>query len=145
MAGSAFSLLTTSPTLVRRFTEFSSDDTTCAAGDRILPSQFSLKFKTALKIVGVSNGRDTVPLFDRAPLVRRSWQDEQVSVPSADRRGSENRRSPSESLSGSASGGGGIGLIGSWSATGSSCNSSDGACANVVAAIRTATHGRMMP
>src|SRR5262249_59202247 len=94
---------------------FSSDDAACAAGDRKLPSQFNRKFRTALKTVRVSNGRDTVPSLGRAPLVRMSWQDEQASVPLSDRRGSENRRSPSASLFGSATGGWGTAEIGSSS------------------------------
>src|SRR5215472_17606660 len=44
-----------------------------------------------------------------------SWQDEQDSVPLEDRRGSENRRSPSASLFGSATGGWGTAEIGSSS------------------------------
>src|SRR5215469_6429547 len=119
MPGSAFSLRTTSSTLLRMCTEFSSDDTTCSAGERKLPSQFSRKFRTALKIVGVSNGQDTVP-SGRAPLALMSWQVEQERLPPPDRRGSENRRLPSASLSGSAAGAAGIGEIGSWPATGPS-------------------------
>src|SRR5262245_40101016 len=97
------------------FTGFSRDDTTCAAGDRKLPSQFRRKLRTALKTVRVSNGRDTPASLVRAPLVRMSWQEMQESVPVPDRRVSENRRSPSASLRGSAAGGAGIGVIGSWS------------------------------
>src|ERR1700733_916726 len=105
------------------FAGFSSDDSACAARAWKLPSQFRRKLSAALKTVGVSKGAfdpswATVLRPAVAPLVCRSWQDEHESWPSPDRRGSLNRRSPSASFSGSAPGGGGIGVIGSWSASG---------------------------
>jgi hypothetical protein len=66
-----------------------------------------------------------------APLVWRSWQDEQASVPSCDRRRSTKRRSPSASFSGSAAGACGIGVIGSWSSVSAEVESRRlGGCAN---------------
>src|ERR1700733_11468225 len=124
------------------FAGFSSDDSACAARAWKLPSQFRRKLSAALKTVGVSKGAfdpswATVLRPAVAPLAGRSWQDEHESWTSPDRRGSLNSRSPSASFSGSAAGGGGIGVIGSWSASGVLV----GACESGICAIASLDGG----
>src|ERR1700746_952043 len=143
-SASAFSFRTTSSTFVLSLAGFSSEDSACAASERKLPSQLSLKLREALKTVRVSN--ESEALLAAAPLVRMLWQDEQESFPFADKRGSLKRRSPSASLSGSATGGCGIGVIGSSSVTGLAGDNSKGrggACATATSA--STAHKQIQP
>ena len=90
----------------------------CSSRVRKFPSQLRRKLSAALKTVGILNvitepSRAVRSLLLSAPLLCMSWQDEQVSVPSCDRRGSAKSRSPRASFRGSAGGGRGTGVIGS--------------------------------
>src|SRR5690348_13976898 len=117
MSGSAASLEATVATSVSMLLGFSIDASACAVSVRKPPSQSSRKLSEALNALSVSSGGLPLPgeapagpfLAARppAPLVRRSWQDEQAKSPFADSRTSLNRRSPSARLRGSTAGGGG--------------------------------------
>jgi hypothetical protein len=100
-----------------------------ASSERNFPSQPKRKFNVALRMVGVLSGRfepsspSSCSLLP-APLMLRSWQDEQLRELSCERRGSLNRRSPSLAFNGSAATGSGIGVMGSSTAVLSSSNGS---------------------
>jgi hypothetical protein len=70
-----------------------------------------------------------------APFVWISWHDEQAREPSRDKPGSANRRSPRESFSGSAAGGGGKGVIGSWPRSPDGPTTGDCSCRPAAAAV----------
>src|ERR1700722_18632172 len=121
--GSASSLLRTSSTLVPMWVEFSNEDSIWPSSVRKLPSQFNRKLSAALNTVSVlssGSGPSGVVVFrpPSAPLVWTSWQDEQANAPSWDKRRSWKSCSPSATFRGSEAGGGGIGVMGSWSVAG---------------------------